>query len=93
MEVSIIEQDERYLRAKKRVENLKAFYIHLTVFILVNLFLIILNISTDSSYLWFLFPLGGWGIGLFIHGLTVLAEGKFGTEWEQRKIKEYMDKD
>lgn len=34
-----MERDEIYLRAKKRVENLKAFYIHLTVYILVNLML------------------------------------------------------
>lgn len=34
-----MERDENYLRAKKRVENLKAFYIHLTVYILVNLML------------------------------------------------------
>lgn len=34
-----MERDEKYLRAKKRVENLKAFYIHLTVYILVNLML------------------------------------------------------
>lgn len=34
-----VERDEVYLRAKKRMENLKAFYIHLTVYILVNLML------------------------------------------------------
>lgn len=40
-----MERDENYLRAKKRVENLKAFYIHLTVYILVNLMLFFINIS------------------------------------------------
>lgn len=34
-----MERDENYLRAKKRVENLKAFYIHLALYILVNLML------------------------------------------------------
>ena len=33
-----MERDENYLRAKK-VENLKAFYIHLALYILVNLML------------------------------------------------------
>ncbi|MBE7105138.1 2TM domain-containing protein [Bacillus cereus] len=88
-----MERDEVYLRAKKRVENLKAFYIHLTVYILVNLMLFFINISSDSSKLWFLYPLGGWGIGIVIHGLTTFPFGIFGKEWEERKIKEYMEKD
>ncbi|PER12479.1 histidine kinase [Bacillus cereus] len=88
-----MERDENYLRAKKRVENLKTFYIHLTVYILVNLMLFFINISSDSSKLWFLYPLGGWGIGIVIHGLTTFPFGIFGKEWEERKIKEYMEKD
>ena len=88
-----MERDEIYLRAKKRVENLKAFYIHLTVYILVNLMLFFINISSDSSKLWFLYPLGGWGIGIVIHGLTTFPFGIFGKEWEERKIKKYMEKD
>ncbi|EJQ00061.1 MULTISPECIES: 2TM domain-containing protein [Bacillus] len=88
-----MERDEVYLRAKKRMENLKAFYIHLTVYILVNLMLFFINVSSDSSKLWFLYPLGGWGIGIVIHGLTTFPFGIFGKEWEERKIKEYMEKD
>ncbi|MGE7636009.1 2TM domain-containing protein [Bacillus paramycoides] len=88
-----MEQDEIYLRAKKRVENLKAFYIHLTVYILVNLMLFLINMISDSSKLWFLYPLGGWGIGIVIHGLTTLPLGIFGKKWEEQKIKEYMKKD
>ncbi|MDA2238030.1 MULTISPECIES: 2TM domain-containing protein [unclassified Bacillus cereus group] len=88
-----MERDENYLRAKKRVENLKAFYIHLALYILVNLMLFFINISSDSSELWFLYPLAGWGIGIVIHGLTTFPFGIFGKEWEERKIKEYMEKD
>lgn len=88
-----MERDENYLRAKKRVENLKAFYIHLALYILVNLMLFFINISSDSSKLWFLYPLAGWGIGIVIHGLTTFPFGIFGKEREERKIKEYMEKD
>ncbi|MBD7945559.1 2TM domain-containing protein [Psychrobacillus sp. FSL K6-2684] len=88
-----MEQDEIYLRAKKKVENLKSFYIHLTVYVLVNLMLFLINIISDPSYLWFLYPLGGWGIGVAIHGFTTLSLGKLGAEWEERKIKEYIEKD
>ena len=88
-----MERDENYLRAKKRVENLKAFYIHLALYILVNLMLFFINISSDSSKLWFLYPLAGWGIGIVIHGLTTFPFGIYGKEGEERKIKEYMEKD
>ena len=88
-----MERNENYLRAKKRVANLKSFYIHLTVYFLVNLMLFLVNIITDTSDLWFLYPLGGWGIGVAIHGLTTISLGNFGAEWEERKIKEYMEKD
>ncbi len=52
-----------------------------------------INISSDSSKLWFLYPLAGWGIGIVIHALTTFPVGIFGKEWEERKIKEYMEKD
>ncbi|MFS0671244.1 2TM domain-containing protein [Peribacillus frigoritolerans] len=69
------------------------FYIHIMVYVLVNVMLIAINLSTDPGYWWFLFPLGGWGIGVLIHGIAILAQGNFGSEWEERKIKEYMEKD
>ncbi len=42
-------EGEKYLRAKKRVENLKAFYIHLAVYLLVNVMLFVLNAVTDPG--------------------------------------------
>ncbi|MFD6441206.1 2TM domain-containing protein [Peribacillus sp. NPDC060186] len=88
-----MENEEKYLRAKRRVENLKAFYIHLTVYFLVNVMLFVINLITDTSYWWFLYPLGGWGIGVLIHCISTFAQGNFGSEWEERKIKEFMEKD
>ncbi|MFD9624950.1 2TM domain-containing protein [Peribacillus muralis] len=86
-------EGEKYLRAKKRVENLKAFYIHLAVYLLVNVMLFVLNAVTDPGNWWFLYPLGGWGIGISVHGITTFAHGTFTSAWEARKIKEYMEKD
>jgi transcriptional regulator with XRE-family HTH domain len=34
-------------------------------FFTINFILFIINITTNSDYLWFLFPLFGWGIPLF----------------------------
>jgi hypothetical protein len=90
-----MEEDKKYKRAKKRVENLKAFYIHFIVYILVNTMIVIINLINyeDAGHWWFVYPLLGWGIGLVSHGLSVASFGLFGPDWEERKIKEYMKKD
>lgn len=77
------------------MENLKAFYIHLTVFTLVNIMLIAINILNyeQNGHWWFFYPLLGWGIGLVSHGLSVSSFGLFGPDWEEKKIQEYMEKD
>ena len=88
-----MENDERYLRAKKKVEQLKGFYIHLLVFVLVNIIFFVVNFLSNPGYWWFLYPLGGWGIGIIVHGISTMASLRFGDAWEKRKISEYMEKD
>lgn len=56
--------------ARKRVNMRIGFLVHLVVYILVNLFLIILNLITSPSSLWFVWITLGWGIGLFFHGVS-----------------------
>ncbi|AIS30892.1 2TM domain-containing protein [Methanobacterium formicicum] len=51
----------------------KGFLIHLLIYIVINLFLAIINIVTVPGYLWFLWVAGGWGIAVVIHGIVVLA--------------------
>jgi hypothetical protein len=88
------DEQERYERAKRRVEELKSFYTHLFVYLAVNAGLFLLNILTSPRNLWFYWPLIGWGIGLAIHGLSVFGTQKMlGKDWEERKIKELMEKD
>ncbi len=48
------------------------FFIHATVFVLVNAALIGLNLST-GRHAWSAFPLLGWGLGLAVHALTALG--------------------
>jgi 2TM domain len=87
-------EEERYYQAKKRVEEIKGFYGHLASFVLVNLFLFVLNIMTSPTELWFFWPLLGWGIGLFFHAMKVFnCMPFFSKNWEERKIKEFMDKE
>lgn len=84
---------QKYLRAKKRVENLKAFYLHFISYVLVNSMLFVFNLISDPGNWWFQYPLFGWGIGLLVHGASTFAFGIFGEEWEEKKIKKYMEKD
>ncbi|MBN1647034.1 MAG: 2TM domain-containing protein [Spirochaetales bacterium] len=52
----------------RKVERFKTgLRIHSAVFGSVNGFLFALNMLTSASFPWFLFPLGAWGMGLFIH--------------------------
>jgi len=83
-----------YERAKKQVRKLKGFYQHLAVYLLVNALLFVINLVTSSSALWFYWPLFGWGIAIVIHAASVFGGGRlWGKEWEERRIKELMDKD
>lgn len=87
-------RDESYIRAKRRVEEVRGFYSHLIAYIVVNVFLAIINLLTIPSFPWFLFVTVFWGIGLVSHGASVyLKQGFLSKEWEERKIKEYMEKE
>ncbi|GEM55529.1 histidine kinase [Flavobacterium branchiophilum] len=86
--------DERYIAAQKRVQEIKGFYGHLASYVLVNLFLLILNLVSSPGYLWFFWPALGWGTGLLAHGIKVFQIMPFlGKDWEERKIKELLNKE
>ncbi len=84
--------DEKYEKAKKRVEEIKGFYSHLIVYIVVNILLFIINLVSSPGIWWFYWPLLGWGIGVFFHAMGVFVFSRFpGKKWEDRKIKEVME--
>ncbi len=89
------EKDARYEHAKERVKRIKSFYIHATVYVLVNLFLIASNVQNgerlDNINIYWT-PIV-WGVGLIAHGAAVFLPGVFlGSDWEEKKIRELMDK-
>ena len=61
---------ERYERARRRVRELRGFYVHATVFVAVNILLHIINFATSPGMYWAFWPLLGWGIGLLAHALA-----------------------
>lgn len=84
-----MEQQEAYLKAKKKVEAKMGLYIHLAFYVAVNIILIIINLNTSTQYLWFKWPLIGWGIGLFFHAMGVFAFSK-GLSLKERMIEKEM---
>ncbi len=92
--------DERYALAYKRVKRIKGFYIHALVYVLVNAFIISRNYYAHSPkeyhfWSWVNFnTVLFWGTGLLAHGLSVFGRNLFsGQNWEERKIKEFMEND
>ncbi|WP_027067431.1 2TM domain-containing protein [Maribacter sp. Hel_I_7] len=84
---------KRYEKAKERVELIKGFYGNLTSYCIVIPVLAFINYRT-TSFVWVIFPAIGWGIGLLAHGLKAYGLNPlFGNDWEERKIKEFMEKD
>tara|TARA_Y100001933_G_scaffold131922_1_gene131494 strand:+ start:683 stop:1033 length:351 start_codon:yes stop_codon:yes gene_type:complete len=85
----------KYIKAKERVEELKKFYGNLTSYILVISALAGINYWTNEwRYMWFLWAAFGWGIGLFFHAMNTFKWNPFfGKDWEERKIKEIIEKE
>ncbi|MFY0604113.1 MAG: 2TM domain-containing protein [Flavobacteriaceae bacterium] len=98
-------KEQQYIKAKKRVKDIKGFYSHLSVYIIINIFIsgiILYGLTYDGNddfseaisnfgvYSTWVF----WGIGLFFHWLGVFGfKNVLGKSWEEKKIKELMDED
>ncbi|QVY66743.1 2TM domain-containing protein [Polaribacter sp. Q13] len=97
-------QEDKYIKAKKRVKAIKGFYVHLMVYVLGNIFIsgivifgliqsgytIVDAFSNFGVYSTWLF----WGIVMFFHWMGVFGFKSigFGNDWEEKKIKEFMEK-
>ena len=96
-------EEEKFARAQKRVKEIKGFYWHLFWYLVVNIFISFggtirrfifdgeIHIYPDFGIfsVWFF-----WGIGLVSHWIGVFGKNLvFSKDWEDRKIKKYMDED
>ncbi len=90
--VNKMSEEEIYKEAQRRVKAKKDFYVHLAVYVCVNTFLVIIwAFQSGGGFPWFIFCLGGWGIGLFVHFLDVFffgrKSGREAIEKEAEKIR------
>ena len=73
-------------RAKVKIE----FKIHLINYIVINAILAVINLTLTPDYLWFIWPLLGWGIGIIFHALNVYFSPN--TSIKERMIEKEMKK-
>ncbi len=97
-------EEDRYLRAKKRVEKLKGFYWHFASYFVVNMFISVTKIISDmddtTSFMDAFLDFGTfavwifWGIGVFFHALGVFAPNlPFLKRWEEDKLEQFIKED
>ena len=92
--------------AKKRVQELKGYYSHIIIFVIVNGILYLLKTGMLTSLLPEAFPKESyyydwinsniliWTLILIVHTLIVFRDKfTFVKKWEERQIKKYMEED
>ncbi len=62
---------EEYARARKRAEAKYGLFVHAAVYAAVMVLLMIINLLTSTETLWFIWPLGGWGIAVALHAASI----------------------
>ena len=69
---------------ERRVVELREFYTHLVIYLVINGVLSLANWFTGPPW-WAMWPLFGWGIGLASHAAAVFVLPRFlGPAWEAR---------
>lgn len=90
--------DLRYNMAYRRVKRIKGFYNHLLAYLVFNTIIIYTNHGHESGAEFWQFQTFAvvffWGIGLAAHAASVFGRNLFfSSGWEERKIRELMDKE
>ncbi len=97
-------EDQKLKGARKKVEILKGFYIHLSIYLLVNTFItvnkVMQNYYNGESLSDAFFDIGTfatwalWGLGLGFHALKAFDYHPFlNKNWEKRQIAKYMEEE
>ena len=76
--------------ARKQAKREASFYRNLAAFVLVNAFLVALNLLTSPEHFWAIYPILGWGLGVVSQAVTTFG-GRGG--WVERRTQELMGAD
>jgi len=96
------EKNQRYLRAKKKLEMIRKFYKHLIVYVVINLVISGFKIydymedgdtfqealfTFDTYITWLV-----WGAFVLLQAIkTFNSNVILGADWEEKKIRQYMN--
>ena len=83
-------KEDEIKEAKIAVNNKIGFFIHLSIYVVMNIYFHILNFMNGDGY-WAIYPLIFWGIGLAIHAFTVFVYFN-NSEWKNRQILKEIEK-
>jgi hypothetical protein len=74
-------------RALVRLRKKREFLSHLSLYLIVNAFLVGIWAMTGAGYFWPIWFILGWGIGVFFHGWDVYARPP-----SEERIRREMDR-
>ncbi|GAA4682211.1 hypothetical protein GCM10023215_15190 [Pseudonocardia yuanmonensis] len=80
-------EDQLRDEAVKRIEKKNGFWVHLTVYLVVNAMLVLVWAWTGAPFFWPVFPVVFWGIGLVANGWDA-----FRGPVSERRIRNEMDR-
>jgi hypothetical protein len=85
---------EREIRAKaaRRVRTKLGFYWHVAVFTLANAAMVAINLAYTPERLWFVWPLGGWGAALVLHGLATFQSTSVTQDMIEAEVQRELAK-
>jgi len=77
------------------VRKIRHFYEILITYFLINILLIIINLVLTPNHLWFYWVSIFWRLAIIIQAVSLFTiKDRFpGDDWEEKKIKEIMEKD
>lgn len=78
---------DRYMKRKR-----DEFFQHLRAYCIVNGALVLINLMSSPGYLWFFWPLIGWGIGLAFHAADALYPSEMEIEKGARRLLRKEDR-
>lgn len=89
------QKESKYLRAKERVSEIKKFYWSLLSSVFVIILVAGINYYLNQwRYPWFLWVVFGLCVSIIFNAFKTFGyTAFFGRDWEERKIREFMDRD
>lgn len=83
------DNNQRLLKARKKVKTLKDFYIHCIIMLLAIPIVITVNLVLTPEFHWFWIAIWAFLFSICMHWLGNI---RFGKDWEDQKIKELIKK-